>query len=121
MSALCPIMKTPMLLSWASARRSSMWMLKPGMLSSLSRVPPVMPRPRPEIIGTQLSSQASNGASTSEVLSPMPPVECLSILGGEPSGYSSTVPLSIIAVVRCWVSAAVMPRKKTAIAQALIW
>ena len=53
------------------------------MLSSLSSVPPVMPSPRPEIIGTQTSSQASSGASTSETLSPMPPVECLSTFGGE--------------------------------------
>ena len=84
-------------------------------------MPPVMPSPRPEIIGTQTSSQASSGASTSETLSPMPPVECLSTFGGEPSGYSSTRPLSIIAAVRCWVSLGVIPRKKTAIAKALIW
>ena len=72
--------ENPMLSSCASARRSSMWTLNPGMLSSLSSVPPVMPSPRPQIIGTQTSSQASNGASTSETLSPMPPVECLSTL-----------------------------------------
>ena len=32
-----------------------------------------------------------------EVLSPTPPVECLSILGGEPFGYCNTRPLFIIA------------------------
>ena len=51
-SGVCPIMATPMFCStsWNSASESRT--RKPGMASSLSRVPPVWPRPRPEIIGT---------------------------------------------------------------------
>src|SRR3954467_6199587 len=48
------------------------------MLSSLSSVPPVWPRPRPEIIGTAAPQAASTGARISETLSPTPPGECLS-------------------------------------------
>ena len=81
------------------------------MLSSLSSVPPVMPRPRPLIIGTQRSSHASSGATMSETLSPMPPVLCLSTFGGEPAGCVITLPLCIIARVSAPVSVAVMPLK----------
>jgi hypothetical protein len=49
-----------------------------GIDSSLSSVPPVMPRPRPETMGTATPQQAARGARMSETLSPMPPVECLS-------------------------------------------
>jgi hypothetical protein len=51
------------------------------MASSLSSVPPVWPRPRPEIIGTKPPHAAASGASISETLSPTPPVECLSTTG----------------------------------------
>src|SRR5207244_4308840 len=70
---------------------------------------------------TQTASHASNGARTSETLSPTPPVDCLSIFGGAPSGYFRIRPLRIIESVRCRVSAGVMPRNRTAMAQALIW
>src|SRR3989449_6079107 len=50
-------------------------------LSSLSRVPPVWPSPRPDIIGTATPHAATSGASTSDTLSPTPPVECLSTRG----------------------------------------
>lgn len=67
------------------------WVLKPGMVSSLSRVPPVWPRLRPEIMGTQMPgiplalgevrpAAARMGAMRREVLSPTPPVECLSMV-----------------------------------------
>ena len=54
---------------------------QPGIDSSLSRVPPVCPRPRPDSIGTTAPQLATSGASTSETLSPTPPVECLSTDG----------------------------------------
>ena len=44
-------------------------------------MPPVWPRPRPEIIGTQTPQAATSGAIISDVLSPTPPVECLSAFG----------------------------------------
>ena len=48
-------------------------------------------------------------------------VECLSTLGGVFGGYSKIWPLSSIALVRYQVSMSLMPRKKIAIASALIW
>ena len=38
-------------------------MLKPGMVSSLSKVPPVWPRLRPEIMGTQMPGTRGSGLS----------------------------------------------------------
>ncbi len=55
-------------------------MRKPGMLSSLSSVPPVWPRPRPDIFGTTTPQAAASGASTIDTLSPTPPVLCLPTL-----------------------------------------
>ena len=52
----------------------------PGIDSSLSSVPPVWPSPRPDTIGTATPHAATAGASGIEILSPTPPVECLSIL-----------------------------------------
>ena len=64
------------------ARNSSMVRLvrKPGMDSSLSSVPPVWPSARPEIMGTMTPAAAASGAAIRLVLSPTPPVECLSTL-----------------------------------------
>ena len=45
-------------------------------------VPPVCPNPRPAIIGTDTPKQATKGAKTNEILSPIPPVECLSTKQG---------------------------------------
>jgi hypothetical protein len=70
-----------------------------------------MPRPRPEIIGTRKPRQASNGASGSETLSPMPPVECLSTSGRLSFGNFSTSPESRMASVSAVVSAVSSPRK----------
>ena len=53
----------------------------PGMLASLSSVPPVCPSPRPEIIGTKAPQAATTGARMRLTLSPTPPVECLSRTG----------------------------------------
>ena len=90
------------------------------MLSSLSRVPPVWPRPRPEIIGRYAPQAASNGASNRLTQSPTPPVECLSSTG--PGRYSqrSRVPESHKARVSVRVSSASMSRQATAIANAAI-
>jgi len=48
------------------------------------------------------------------VLSPTPPVECLSAFGPGRSEKSRTSPDRIMASVRATVSAAVIPRKNTA-------
>ena len=91
------------------------------MASSLSSVPPVCPSPRPEIMGTATPQQASIGASSSEVLSPTPPMECLSTRGAGQSPRSSRSPEWSIASVRATSSASPSPRKTTAIASAAIW
>ena len=39
------------------------------------------PRPWPETLGTSTPQQANMGVNASEVLSPIPPVECLSTFG----------------------------------------
>ena len=84
-------------------------------------MPPVWPRPRPEIIGTKTPQAAASGASTRLVLSPTPPVECLSTLGPGSSPRSSTSPVRIIDSVSATVSDGVMPLKKTAIVKAEAW
>ncbi len=91
---------------------------QPGTDSSLSSVPPVWPRPRPDSCGTATPHAATSGASGSVILSPTPPVECLSMLGLPRSLKSSRSPEAIIARVQAEVSARSMPRRNTAIARA---
>ena len=78
--------------------------LNPGIASSLSSVPPVWPRPRPLIIGTAIPAAATKGASTRDVLSPTPPVECLSTFFCGNDERSSTSPERNIASVSAAVS-----------------
>ncbi|EFV91940.1 hypothetical protein ES5_08431 [Dietzia cinnamea P4] len=88
----------------------------PGIDSSLSRVPPVWPSPRPDSCGTATSQVASSGVSTRVIASPTPPVECLSTVGttAPPRGTvdrSSRVPERTMAEVHREISRSVMPRK----------
>ena len=99
----------------------SMLMLRPGMLSSLSRVPPVKPRPRPLILATLTPHAASSGTSTRLVVSPTPPVECLSTFTPEMGDRSSMSPDCAISMVRSTVSRALMPFMAMAISMAEIW
>ena len=69
-------------------------MRKPGIDSSLSSVPPVCPRPRPDILPKMAPQAATSGASTSVTLSPTPPLECLSSTGRRSTLRSSSLPLS---------------------------
>jgi hypothetical protein len=61
---------------------------------------------------------AAKGASTSEVLSPTPPVECLSTLREGRSEKSSTSPECNMVSVSAAVSARVMPLSSVAMSQA---
>ena len=54
--------------------------LKPFIEFNLSIVPPVIPRPFPLILGNITPQLATIGPTIKVVLSPIPPVECLSIL-----------------------------------------
>ena len=48
--------------------------------SSLSIVPPVKPKPRPEILATDKPKLEIIGKAIKLTLSPIPPVECLSMI-----------------------------------------
>jgi len=93
---------------------------KPGIASSLSSVPPVWPRPRPETIGTGAPHAATSGARAIETLSPTPPVECLSTFTPGTLDRSSTLPERSIASVSATVSASLIPRKNAAMSSAVI-
>ena len=91
------------------------------MLSSLSTVPPVWPRPRPLILAIFTPQAAAMGPKIKEVLSPTPPVECLSTFTPGMEDKSTISPERAISKVRAAVSRWVMPRKKMAISKALAW
>jgi len=110
----------PILAICFSASASVSAVLKPGIDSSLSRVPPVCPSPRPDIIGTATPSDAMSGARMSDVLSPTPPVECLSIRAIGRRERSSLFPLSSIASIIAFISLGSSPRKYIAISSAAI-
>ena len=82
-------------------------------------MPPVWPRPRPETIGTITPQAATSGARIREILSPTPPVECLSAEGRWRSLQSNERPERIKASVRASVSASSSPWMKAAMSQAL--
>ncbi len=88
------------------------------MLSSLSRVPPVCPSPRPDILGTTTPHAATRGASTIDTLSPTPPVLCLPTLMPGIAERSTRSPDRTIASVSCAVSSAVIPLRTMAISRA---
>ena len=85
---------------------------KPGIASSLSSVPPVCPSPRPLIFPKGTPHAATIGPTASVVLSPTPPVECLSTTR-RPSAVPRSIvsPLATIASVSAKVSALVSPWK----------
>ncbi|GJM68071.1 hypothetical protein HMSSN036_02870 [Paenibacillus macerans] len=81
----------------------------PEIASSLSIVPPVWPKPRPDILATGTPAAATKGPSTIVVLSPTPPVECLSTLTPRIEPKSIVSPDAAIAIVKSAVSRALMP------------
>ena len=84
-------------------------------------MPPVCPSPRPDIIGTFTPHAAASGARTSDVLSPTPPVLCLSTFTPGMPDRSTRMPDRTIASVSQAVSSAVMPRRTMAISRAEAW
>ena len=91
---------------------------QPGIASSLSSVPPVCPRPRPDSWGTAAPNVATRGVSGSVVLSPTPPVECLSVVGRVSPGKVRRSPEFVIASVHRTTSSRVIPLRKMAMASA---
>ena len=91
---------------------------KPGIDSSLSSVPPVCPSARPDIIGTTTPAAAASGATMKLVLSPTPPVECLSTLTPGMAERFTVSPEFNMHSVRRLTSRSLIPEKKTAIKKA---
>ena len=110
-SAVCPMIAIPMRLTFSLNCCSVIAVEKPEKLSSLSIVPPVCPRPLPLIFATVTPAAATIGVSASEVLSPTPPVECLSTFTPWISLRSSISPLCAISIVSASVSSASIPLK----------
>ena len=104
--------------SWASISSLLRAARQPGMDSSLSRVPPVWPSPRPESWGTATPQAATSGASGKVILSPTPPVECLSAVGRDSPEKSSRSPEAIIASVQRCSSSGSSPTNAIAMASA---
>ncbi len=113
-------MNPPTSRSTARIRSGGRAACQPGMASILSRVPPVWPSPRPASWGTAAPHAATRGTTTSETLSPTPPVECLSTVGRPTPDRSRRSPLATIAAVQRVSSAGSMPRHTTAIRKAAI-
>ena len=90
-----------------------------GIDSSLSSVPPVCPRPRPDILATLAPQAATIGKSTKEVLSPTPPVECLSTFTPSIPERSTISPLWYMALVKSKISRSSIPLNMMAISKAL--
>ena len=120
-SAVCAQTASPISSTWAISSRPLSSVRMPGIASSLSSVPPVWPRPRPESLTTCIPSAAASGATTSVVPSPTPPVECLSTVGPESAERSSVSPDATIAAVSAAASAGEKPLMKPAIRKADIW
>ena len=87
----------------------------------MSSVPPVKPSPRPLILATGAPHAAISGASISVVVSPTPPVECLSTGMPSMAFRSSVSPECSISMVRRTVSRSVMPFMRIAISSAASW
>ena len=115
-----PITQTPCSFAMRINSLCSREVLYPGIVSSLSMVPPVCPRPLPLIIASVAPRDAAMGATASVVLSPTPPVLCLSTDDVPNCERSSISPEAAIARVSATVSSSFIPRRYIAISSALI-
>ena len=105
----CPITERPVLFTTAKKLSRSSEVCIPGIDSILSTVPPVCPKPRPDIFATFTPQEATIGAMISVVLSPTPPVECLSTFIPSMPDKSTISPECATASVIASVSSSVIP------------
>ena len=118
---LWPIMAIPFFVTRSINSWGLISILIPGIASNLSKVPPVKPNPRPDILATFTPKAAIIGQRARLVLSPTPPVECLShFTPGILLRFISS-PEFIIASVKANVSFSVMPQRRIAIKRAVVW
>jgi len=101
----------------ASASSST---LSPGTDENLSMVPPVCPSPRPLNMAHGTPQAATMGPRISVVLSPTPPVLCLSTLRPGTDERSIRAPESLISRVSARVSSVLMPRQQMAMSSAQV-
>ena len=119
--AVWPITATPTRSACAINSSGESEVRNPGMDSSLSTVPPVCPSPRPDILATFPPRDATIGATISVVLSPTPPVECLSAVALPNRERSTLSPERAMQPVSVTVSRLFMPRKYIAMHSAAAW
>ena len=108
-SPVWPIIAIPIFLTCSKNSSLLKDILKPGIDSNLSKVPPVCPKPLPLILANLAPQLATIGPKTRLVLSPTPPVECLSTLTPGIDDKSHVSPELIIASVRLKISSFSMP------------
>ena len=108
---LCPTIANPISFTCRIKSSSESVVRKPVIASSLSTVPPVCPNPLPLILATLTPRDATTGATTRLVLSPTPPVECLSTRIPFTAEKFTFSPESRTANVKSHVSRTLMPRK----------
>ena len=92
----------------------------PGMAEYLSTVPPVWPSPRPLNMAQGTPQAATMGPRTRVVLSPTPPVECLSTFTPGTADRSRRAPESRMARVSARVSRVSIPRRQMAMSRAAL-
>ena len=103
------------------AKRSGVWLVEnPGMASSLSMVPPVYPSPRPLILATVTPQAAASGPAINVVLSPTPPVLCLSAFRPGIRDRSAISPEWVMASVSSAVSRSSIPCMQIAMSSAAV-
>ena len=116
--SFCEIIEKPVLFTIDINSSSDISVRYPSILSSLSIVPPVCPRPLPDILGTYTPHAPTAGPIIRLVLSPTPPVLCLSTVIPFIRLKSRISPLSRIARVSSAVSESVSELRHTAISHA---
>jgi len=90
------------------------------MAAYLSTVPPVWPRPRPLNMAQGMPQEATMGPRIRVVLSPTPPVECLSTFTPGTEARFTLSPESRMPRVRARVSSTSMPRQQMAMRRAAL-
>ena len=105
---VCPIKLIPIFFTFSINSGISISVLYPGIASNLSFVPPVNPKPLPDIFATFTPRAATIGIRIIVTLSPIPPVLCLSTTFPI-EDRSKTSPEYAIANVKFVVSSIVIP------------
>ena len=108
---LCPTNAILCALTWLINCSFVSSTLKPCIDSNLSIVPPVCPKPLPDILATGTPKEATNGATIKLILSPTPPVECLSTFTPSIFDKSIVSPELIMALVKAEISSLDIPLK----------